>query len=352
MVAPHPDDEVLAAGALIGRTVKEGGEVHVVVATDGEAGVNRTRSADLADAREAETRQALATLGVPDGAVEFLHYADERLEIAWSERWSAARHGAPATSGASLVDALRASIRAARPDTIVVPLPLDEHPDHRAIGEFALLAILGETGRPRPRVLGYVIHGANRWPACNAFGRGVSVVPPGCAGLRHWIAVRLDHEQLAAKQAVIGRYRTQLGPTLFRYATPTETFATDVTVTANRAASPWRPAVHRDAHGIAITMPRAPCLVDATAGDRLRLRYFRAGALEERVVGLVPEPVVSGGAPGGVLGAVADVRVAVRPAAVALRLDPGSFQDVGGAVLEVMAAPGRTRGASWLLHWS
>ena len=59
VVAPHPDDEVLATGATIARTVAQGGDVHVVVATAGEAGVNRTGATDLARARQDETRHAL-----------------------------------------------------------------------------------------------------------------------------------------------------------------------------------------------------------------------------------------------------------------------------------------------------
>src|SRR5881394_1680154 len=71
VIAPHPDDETIAAEGLIAATVRDGGDVHVVVVTDGEAGVNRTRAANLGAAREAETRAVLATLGVPDTAVGF-----------------------------------------------------------------------------------------------------------------------------------------------------------------------------------------------------------------------------------------------------------------------------------------
>ena len=37
VVAPHPDDEVLACGALIAMHARQGGEVLVVAVTDGEA---------------------------------------------------------------------------------------------------------------------------------------------------------------------------------------------------------------------------------------------------------------------------------------------------------------------------
>lgn len=37
MIAPHPDDEVLAAGGLINKAVKENIPVYVVVMTCGDA---------------------------------------------------------------------------------------------------------------------------------------------------------------------------------------------------------------------------------------------------------------------------------------------------------------------------
>ncbi len=97
VVAPHPDDEVLAAGGLMARILRQPGTVHVVVATDGEAGVNRTRAPDLGDARRGETRRALADLGLAPADVEFLGYANNSLANAWGKRWRAARRGADET---------------------------------------------------------------------------------------------------------------------------------------------------------------------------------------------------------------------------------------------------------------
>src|SRR5438552_16950163 len=64
VVAPHPDDEVLAAGGLMARILRQPGTVHVVVATDGEAGVNRTRAPDLGDARREIGRASCREGGV------------------------------------------------------------------------------------------------------------------------------------------------------------------------------------------------------------------------------------------------------------------------------------------------
>src|SRR5207247_2039922 len=64
----------------------------------------------------------------------------------------------------------REALRAAAADTIAVPMSLDEHVDHYALGRFALLALLGEAPVPPPAVLGYLVHGEGRWPACRPTG--------------------------------------------------------------------------------------------------------------------------------------------------------------------------------------
>jgi LmbE family N-acetylglucosaminyl deacetylase len=286
VIAPHPDDEVLATGGVIARARRDGDDVDVVAATDGEVGVNRTHAPDLGRAREEETRRALAILGVPPAGIEFLDYADETLAAAWSERWIAARRGAPDVPSTALIEALRASLRAAHPDTVFIPLPLDEHPDHGALGKFSLLAILAEAARPGPRVLGYVVHGHGRSPACRVIGADAPAVPPGCAGFLSWTAVSLDPGAVAGKQALIREYRTQQGSTLLRYARSHEIFAADLAIDVGRAASPWRPGIRRRGRSVEITVPRDACVMDPAAGDRLRLRYVRGGAIEERVVAL------------------------------------------------------------------
>src|SRR5437773_5875662 len=107
VVAPHPDDEVLAAGGLMARILRQPGTVHVVVATDGEAGVNRTRAPDLGDARRGETRRALADLGLAPADVEFMGYANNSLANAWASA------GAPRGAAPTRRRAARSSRRSA-----------------------------------------------------------------------------------------------------------------------------------------------------------------------------------------------------------------------------------------------
>lgn len=108
VLAPHPDDEVIGVGGVVARHLRDGRRVHVVIATDGaEAG-----SGD----REAESRRGLALLGEPF-ELTFLRFADRHL----------------AENVDALRDRLIAIVRETRPDLILVPSPIEIHPDHVAL---------------------------------------------------------------------------------------------------------------------------------------------------------------------------------------------------------------------------
>ena len=106
VLAPHPDDEVIACGGLVALHLGEGRRVRVVVATDGaEAGMRETR--------EEESHRGLARLG--EGAeLVFLRYPDRAL-------------------GDDAAERIREHLRDFRPDLILVPSPVEIHPDHVAL---------------------------------------------------------------------------------------------------------------------------------------------------------------------------------------------------------------------------
>jgi LmbE family N-acetylglucosaminyl deacetylase/glycosyltransferase involved in cell wall biosynthesis len=106
VLAPHPDDEVIACGGLVALHLREGRTVRVVVATDGA-------QAGAADVRQRESRRALDRLG--DGAeLAFLGFPDRGLDD-------------------DLAPRLREELLAFRPDLILVPAPIEIHPDHYAL---------------------------------------------------------------------------------------------------------------------------------------------------------------------------------------------------------------------------
>ena len=137
VVAPHPDDEVLAAGGLLQQMQQAGVETVLVAVTDGEAshpGV-RTQGHDLVARRVEETRVALRRLGCGSMRVQRLCLSD----------------GSVAEQSQYLTGVLS---RLLRPDDLcVAPWRSDGHPDHDAAGRAAIAAAAPDRGAG-PRVLG------------------------------------------------------------------------------------------------------------------------------------------------------------------------------------------------------
>ena len=172
VVAPHPDDEIIGAAALIATLARRGTRVSVVIVSDGAAshpGSRRWPRARLIAERYRESRRALRRLGVPAGAVRCLGLPDSAVGA----------HRVP------LAQALRRLVRSGV-DLIVAPAAADAHPDHRAVA--AALHRLGG----RARRLSYQV-----WPPQSPLRRGSRLVAmPGGA---------------AAKRSLIRVHRTQLG---------------------------------------------------------------------------------------------------------------------------------------------
>ena len=120
VVAPHPDDEILACGGLMQLHAGRGGEILVVAVTDGERShgeIDSPAKAELARVRVSESSEGLSRLGLGNVA--------------------AVRLGLP--DGGVHVDRLVAELaRVLRPtDLAVATWVLDGHPDHEATGSAA-----------------------------------------------------------------------------------------------------------------------------------------------------------------------------------------------------------------------
>ncbi len=118
VILAHPDDESFPMGGTLAKAAAEGKQVHLVVATRGEAGIPGKSAAETAVLREAELRRACAELGVQQ--LTFLDYIDSRLETI------------PDSSGAArLLDLMRQS----RPNVVVTfgPDGISGHSDHLAV---------------------------------------------------------------------------------------------------------------------------------------------------------------------------------------------------------------------------
>ena len=160
MIAPHPDDESLAAGVLLQRGVAAGAAVRVIYATDGDdnpwpqralekrwrlAAEDRVR---WGKRRRQEAIAALAKLSIAPTSARFLGLPDQGLT-------HALLHDARATALR-----LAALIKAWAPTHLLFPCELDTHPDHSALAlltRFALEA--AHLTDQRCALFTYLVHG-------------------------------------------------------------------------------------------------------------------------------------------------------------------------------------------------
>lgn len=122
VVAPHPDDEILACGGLMAMHAARGGSTLVVAVTDGEAShaeVPSWRADRLAAVRRAERAQGLSRLGCASTDVHRLGLADGKV----------------ASQTTALEEELKRVVRWG--DIVVTTWRRDGHPDHEACGEAA-----------------------------------------------------------------------------------------------------------------------------------------------------------------------------------------------------------------------
>jgi LmbE family N-acetylglucosaminyl deacetylase len=131
VVAPHPDDETLGAGALIATLRARGVRVMVAAATDGENAydTNAEERAALAVTRETEQRHALAELGIETLMIQRLRMVDSGLAVQQRE----------------LTDRLLQLVESGM--TLLAPWEGDFHPDHEACAR-AAAAIVKARGLP------------------------------------------------------------------------------------------------------------------------------------------------------------------------------------------------------------
>jgi N-acetyl-1-D-myo-inositol-2-amino-2-deoxy-alpha-D-glucopyranoside deacetylase len=228
VVAPHPDDESIAAAGLIQLANSVGARVTVLFVTDGDNNPWPQRALERrimigprererwARRRRDEARAALSVLGVPDRSIRHLGLPD----LGVTDRL---------TSGTvSTVEMFRGVFRDVAPTLVVTPSLADRHPDHSAA--YVLCSLALDACASTVQVLSYVIHGA---PVA------VPLAPP--------IECPLDGEMLARKLRAVASYGTQLalsGRRILRYANRPERFVVEPIASGLRVASvsllPWR----------------------------------------------------------------------------------------------------------------
>ncbi|MGJ7439878.1 PIG-L deacetylase family protein [Aquipuribacter sp. MA13-6] len=183
VLAAHPDDEVLGAGGLLHLLGRDGWQVDVVWASDGEAshpGSTVLAPEDLARRRRQESEDARRELGL-QGTTTWLALPDSGLQPHEDDVAAAVDHALTGTAA----------------DLVVAPWHADGHPDHEVCGRVALAA-----GRRHGVPVWEVPIWAWHW------------AEPAEVGARwpHARTVALDETARTAKSTAVQRFVTQVHP--------------------------------------------------------------------------------------------------------------------------------------------
>ncbi|BCX14365.1 MAG: hypothetical protein KatS3mg088_048 [Patescibacteria group bacterium] len=168
ILSPHPDDEVLIAGGLIQRVLKEGGQVKIVYLTTGDSSINSVIKIDknvklspgefvkLANICHDEAIKATKVLGLNNNNLYFLGFPDQGLrEIIAREngdprgpvvsRTTKLDHVAYSWAYKdgqdyyfdNLMNDLLEIVNSYKPNVVITTHLADSHPDHKAAAEIA-----------------------------------------------------------------------------------------------------------------------------------------------------------------------------------------------------------------------
>ncbi|HEY4293028.1 PIG-L family deacetylase [Luteibacter sp.] len=259
VVAPHPDDESLAAGMLIQSTLAAGGRADVLLLTDGDDNpwpqrwlerrlvVGADARARWGARRRGEVAAALGRLGVGADHLHALGWHD--MQVTSELRL---RHG-------QALGAVRRVLERVRPNLVVIPDLGDTHPDHGSAHVLVRLAMA--TAGSMADVLTYMVHGTER------------------SAPEDLLVPDLDPERQATKRCAVLEHATQMALSrtrMLRIASRPERFDRPPPAPGTGALRlPWRPGpfartrlrvVLADGQGV-VVWPWRKAPVERAGGD-------------------------------------------------------------------------------------
>jgi LmbE family N-acetylglucosaminyl deacetylase len=263
IIAPHPDDDVLAVGGEMAVAASRGDSVLVVYLTSGDANIAGKRLITmtpflsarsfraLGERRQKEAVLALGRLGIAATSAVFLNYPDQGLMDLVIRNWSTetpyrsrftkrdakysddAFHPGSTYCGENVLADLVEIVETYRPTVIYVPHPSDRHPDHSAGYFLAALAVQKalavDSGAAPHEVLCYLTHSRDHpWPAPRGIGpKREFDFPPALLNLDAWTSVQLPPWSVRKKLDAIEGHLSQWwtsGQTMESYARSNEVF--------------------------------------------------------------------------------------------------------------------------------
>ncbi len=240
VMAPHPDDEVLACAGIIQAALAVKAPVKIVFLTYGDNNewsflVYRKHLVlypgaveKMGMVRHDEAMAATKLLGLDESDLVFLGYPDFRTIQIWYSHWGvkrppevsmltraksvpyedAFRYGAP-YKGEEIESDLKDILRDFKPTKIFVSSPADHNGDHQALYLFLRVALWDLSSEIHPDVYPYLIHMPG-WPkpAGKHLDRSLSA-PVFLRDKAAWSQYRLTPQQEARKLDAIRKHRSQ-----------------------------------------------------------------------------------------------------------------------------------------------
>jgi len=227
VVAPHPDDESIATGELIQQVRQLGGEVRILLLTNGDNNpwpqrwvekrlrIGTDERQRWGARRRQEMTRALAQLGVEAEALQAQGWPDMGI----TDRLC---HALDAS-----VSVITDNLEAFSPNLLALPSLGDHHPDHGAAHVLTRLGVARWQGEA-PRMLAYLVHGRESASASR-------VKLDSSVGVHaHKMAALACHQ---SQMALSGKRMRRLADRAERYH-----WVRDTPLTAESAVLPWQPA--------------------------------------------------------------------------------------------------------------
>ncbi|MCX5667318.1 MAG: PIG-L family deacetylase [Candidatus Omnitrophica bacterium] len=241
ILAPHPDDEVMAAGGVIQKALKAKAKIKILFLTNGDHNepafivyekrvtIRKGEFIHMGQVRRKESLEALKILGLTDKDCVFLGYPDfgtmEILLKYWGDirpfkymltRISKVPYsnclspGAPYV-GESILNDIEKVIRGFKPSKVFVSSPIDTNRDHRSFYLFLQIALWDLEGEIKnPDIFPYLVH-IKGWPEPRGYHPDLELLPPDMLknGKISWSRLELTDGEVRMKHDAMECYKSE-----------------------------------------------------------------------------------------------------------------------------------------------
>lgn len=240
ILAPHIDDENIAAGGLIQKAIAGSAKVKIVYLTNGDDSlfsvVEGEKKVDLSpeefvalgEKRMEEGKKAMKTLGLGEDDLFFLGFPDRGLlpmfgpnfradnpVVANGTRFNHSPYrgtykAGELYAGENLVTDLKEIIEQFQPDIILSSHPRDKHPDHRATYQFLEKSLNGYS--KKARVFACLVHFSG-YPSSKRLKQNEFLYPPKkLFSQEGWFSYELSEKEEKGKLSAMEKYKSQKSP--------------------------------------------------------------------------------------------------------------------------------------------